>query len=67
MLLLGVGTQIGSWRGLVGSDEFRLGPGELWHRCPGGGDLEEIGHLGTEMRKGLRAGDGDIWRSLITR
>lgn len=66
-MLLGVGTQVGSRRGLVGGGEFRLGPAVVWYRCPGGGDLEETGNLGTEMRKGVRAGDGDAWRSLVTR
>lgn len=66
-MVLGVGTQVGSRWGLVGGDEFRLGPDEVWHRCRGGGDLEETGHVGTEMRKGVRAGDGDAWRSLVTR
>lgn len=67
MLSPGLGTQVGSEWGLAGDDELRLGPAVVWCICPEGGDQGETGNSGIETRRGMKAGDGDPWRSLTTK
>lgn len=61
----GLGTQVGSWWGLVRGDEFKLEPAVVWSTCPGRGD-QETGNMGTETQKEMRAGDSIAWRSGVT-